>query len=102
KQGAAASEATYRQLKQGSAYDASEAEVNVLGYSLLRGGRAVDAVEVFRWNAAAFPASANAYDSLGEAYLKVGKKDQAAESYRKALELDPGNVNARRALEKLK
>ncbi len=41
-----------------------------------------------------------AYDSLGEAYLKQGDKAQAVANYRKSLELDPGNENARKIIER--
>jgi len=50
---------------------------------------------------AAYPGSANACDSLGEAYMKSGRNDLAIESFKKSLLLDPGNGNARKMLEKL-
>ena len=59
------------------------------------------AVALFKANASAFPRSANAFDSLGEAYVRSGDKDKARESYRKALALDPNLASARQALEKL-
>ena len=47
------------------------------------------------------PRSANAYDSLGEAYMMHGDKELAIRNYRKSLELDPGNDNTREMLKKL-
>ena len=42
----------------------------------------------------------NAYDSLGEAYMKAGPK-MAIVNYKKSLQLDPGNQNAVGQLKKL-
>lgn len=42
------------------------------------------------------------YDSLGEAYAKVGQKDLAIQNYEKSLQLDPKNQNAVERLKKLK
>jgi len=36
-----------------------------------------------------YPKSANTYDSLGEAYLKMGQKDLAIRNYETSLRLDP-------------
>ena len=55
----------------------------------------------FRINAAAFPASANVWDSLGEALLASGQRDEAIAAYRKALEIDPHFASAANALERL-
>ena len=43
----------------------------------------------------------NAHDSLGEAYMVSGARDLAIRSYRRSLELNPGNDNGRRMLERL-
>ena len=56
---------------------------------------------VFRLNADAFPRSANVWDSLGEALLAAGRRDEGIASYRHALEIDPEFVSARQALERL-
>jgi len=44
------------------------------------------------------PGSANAYDSLGEAYLMADQREAAIQQYPKSLELDPRNENARSVL----
>ena len=75
--------------------------MNALGYRLLELKRARDAVEIFKLNAAAHPNSANAYDSLGEAYMKSGDGEAAIRSYRRALELNPRSRNAADMLRKL-
>ncbi len=75
--------------------------INSVGYNLLRHEQAEDALALFQFNAAAFPSSANAWDSLGEGYMTVGAKEQAVRAYRRSLELDPENRNAARMLERL-
>lgn len=47
------------------------------------------------------PYSANACDSLAEAYLQAGNKNEAIRWYSKALEIDPKFDNSRRMLEQL-
>jgi hypothetical protein len=78
-----------------------EADVNALGYRLLRAGSVAEAIEVFRLNARVFPMSANVWDSLGEALLAAGHRDEAIAAYRRALEIDPAFASAAQALERL-
>jgi dienelactone hydrolase len=61
--------------------------VNFLGYTALQQGDAKDSVAIMRVNVDGHPASANAWDSLGDAYLADGQRDQAREASEKALEL---------------
>ncbi|NOK36404.1 tetratricopeptide repeat protein [Corallococcus exercitus] len=95
--------ARYRELRatKADAYDFSPEQLNSLGYRLLRDGRTADAIELFKLNVEMFPKEGNVYDSLGEAYLAAGDKEQARVNYRKAVELDPANKNAAAALKKL-
>lgn len=80
------------------AYDVSEGALNSLGYSLFRKGFKDPALRVFEWNVAAHPQSANVHDSLGEAYLGAGRRDDARRSYENALRLDPSSTSAKSAL----
>ncbi len=75
-----------------------EWEVNEVGYLFLNHNKIDEAVTVFDFNVQRHPQSANAHDSLAEAYLKVGKKDMAIRHYRWSLELNPSNANARKIL----
>jgi hypothetical protein len=77
---------------------AAERELNSVGYRLLMEGRTPLAIAVFRANVERNPKSANAHDSLGEAYLAAGDFAHAREAYREVLTLDPGNDNATRML----
>jgi CubicO group peptidase (beta-lactamase class C family) len=79
----------------------TEAGMNLLGYDLLHNGHAALALEPFRLNALLHPASANAYDSYGEALAANGRTADAVLAYRRALELEPGNAQRRAALERL-
>jgi tetratricopeptide (TPR) repeat protein len=75
-----------------------ETTLNQLGYEFLFQGNNALALELFKLNVEAFPKSANAYDSLSEAYERAGNKDLAIENVRKALELLPndGSLNDQR------
>lgn len=79
----------------------NEAELNDWGYRLLSSGRPREGLQVLKLVAALFPASANAHDSLGEAYAANGDTARAIAHYRRSLELDPGNDNAARHLRRL-
>jgi cytochrome c-type biogenesis protein CcmH/NrfG len=59
------------------------------------------AIAVFTFNVRQFPKSANAYDSLGEALMRAGRIDESILNYRKSVELDPGNENAKKLIEKM-
>jgi CubicO group peptidase (beta-lactamase class C family) len=101
--GGAATVAEYRRLKAANAgiYDFSEDELNRLGYQLLGQDKTKDAIEIFKLNVEMFPAAANPYDSLGEAYLKDGQKDLALVNYKKSVELNPNNAGAIQAIKRL-
>jgi dienelactone hydrolase len=73
---------------------APEGAINLLGYELLQGGRAPDAVGVFELNVEAYPGSANTFDSLADGYLAAGDKVKALEFARKALAALPGDTTA--------
>jgi tetratricopeptide (TPR) repeat protein len=62
-----------------------EAMVNQLGYEHLQEADNEGAIEILKLNVAQFPKSANAYDSLGDAYLAAGQKKLARENAEKAI-----------------
>ncbi|HMB70832.1 MAG TPA: amidohydrolase family protein [bacterium] len=63
----------------------SEAQVNAVGYAMLRHGRAEAAVRVFQLNVALFRHSLNALDSLAEAQVAAGDATAAAATSRELL-----------------
>ena len=79
----------------------SESDFNSLGYNLFTRGKTDAAIEVFKMNVKMNLKSANAYDSLGEAYMKNGDNKNAIKNYRKSLELNADNDNAKKMLKKL-
>jgi dienelactone hydrolase len=68
-----------------------EGVMNQAAYERLLAGQLKESIELFRLNVEAYPNSANAYDSLGDAYLADGQNDNARASSRKALELLPAD-----------
>ena len=80
----------------------NEELVNGVGYQLLAQSQFEPAIALFQLNVADHPTSANAYDSMGEAYKAHGDVKQAIAAYSKSLELNPSNENAKQQLEVLK
>ena len=78
-----------------------EIEINALGYQYLGEMKNEMAVAIFRFNTEKFPGSSNVWDSLGEAYMNSGEDELAIKNYKKSLQLDPGNKNAERMIEKI-
>lgn len=97
--------AYYNQLKKESAsvYNfENEDELTMYGYSMLWENKVAEAIEIFKLIALEFPHSANAYDSLGEAYLKNGNKELSLANYEKSLAMNPDNFNAEDQIERIK
>jgi tetratricopeptide (TPR) repeat protein len=94
----------YRDLKAStsSSFLVDEGTLDQVGRTLLDSGKTQDAVEVLQINVQEYPNSADAYASLGEAYMRSGQKELAIENYEKCLSLDPKNENAIEVLRKLK
>ncbi|MEP7325456.1 MAG: hypothetical protein ABI836_05855 [Gemmatimonadota bacterium] len=82
-------------------YRSLEGQVNALGYQLLGSGETARAIQAFQLNTLAYPHSANTFDSLGEALLAAGRKDDAIAVYRHAVEVEPGFPPSMQALERL-
>lgn len=76
------------------AFQLTEGEINAWAYHLLGTEKTKQAIAVFKMNVTLSPNSANAYDSLGEAYMAAGDNAAAIANYRRSLELDPTNQNA--------
>lgn len=74
--------------------------LNRLGFSRLKKEDKPDwALELFKLNVKLFPEDGNLWDSLGEAYLKYDKKEEAIKSYTKAVKL--GNKGSTKTLNEL-
>ena len=82
----------------------SEAELNAYGYQLLVDGAHDEAIHILKVNTDNHPASANAWDSLGEAYATKGDKANAIKHFKKSLTLNPTEAtkaNSEKYLKKL-
>jgi CubicO group peptidase (beta-lactamase class C family) len=80
---------------------AVEATVNRAGYQLLQTEKVDLARRVFELNTELFPDAFNTWDSLGEACVKLGRREDAVRFYERSLALNAQNRSAREALEKL-
>ncbi len=69
-----------------------------VGYDRLRAKDYERAIACMLSAAVANPRSANAFDSLGDAYLASGQREQAIASYNQALAIAPGWEPSRRSL----
>jgi tetratricopeptide (TPR) repeat protein len=78
-----------------------ESTLNSWGYELIQKKKMEEAIAIFDLNVAAYPKSANTYDSLAEAYLLNGNNAMAIEFYEKALAVDPKFANSAEMLKKL-
>lgn len=96
--------AEYHRMKREGFGDVfvNEGDLNGLGYALMGKGKMAEAIAIFVLIVDAWPQSANAYDSLGEAHARAGNKDKAIENYQRCVDLDPANTNAVEMLKRLK
>jgi Flp pilus assembly protein TadD len=94
----------FERLKQGTiaGYTRDESTLNALGYRLLAQDKLDEAIKVFKRNVEEYPKFWNCYDSLGEAYMKAGRKELAIQNYEKSLELNPENTNGADMLKRLR
>ena len=88
-------------------FDASaalpEQMLNAYGYILLNRKEFDKAVKIFLYTIKLFPKSFNALDSLAEAYLTMGDRENAIEFYTSAVEMNPGDSDyAKRVLQNSK
>lgn len=85
-----------------SKYDISENGLNNFGYGLIQQGNLEDALQIFKLNTELRPEAFNPWDSYGECLMLLDKTDESIAAYEKSLELNPANVGAKNALDKLK
>ena len=64
----------------------AEEELNQFGYQVLQEGRTKDAIVIFQMNVDEYPASANTYDSLSDAYLADGNNVEALKFAERTIE----------------
>jgi tetratricopeptide (TPR) repeat protein len=76
-------------------------EFNAYGYVLLAQHKYNEALNIFRLNTFLYPDKSGTFDSLGEAYYTIGKKEEAKKNYEQVLVLKPHDENAKKMLDKL-
>ncbi len=91
----------YSKVDNYNTYDFGEQELNLLGYKLWSLNKIDEAIKIFKINVVAYPSSSNAYESLGEAYLNKGDKEQALVAFKASLKLDATNQDAIRMLKRI-
>lgn len=93
-------DAHYKKLSEKFGYSipVPEGLLNQMGYQLLFEGKPEEAIAVFKTNVERYPASANVYDSLAEAYEQGGRIDLAEPLYDKARTLGEQNNDPNAAL----
>jgi CubicO group peptidase (beta-lactamase class C family) len=113
-EGIAKAREVFPQYREKYSSGLTEPRINSLGYAFLNAKKFTEAIEVLKLNVEAFPKSANTYDSLAEAYLNSGDKENALKYYELALQkaeddprpdkdfLDRLRENAREKLKSLK
>jgi tetratricopeptide (TPR) repeat protein len=92
---------TFRATPQGKQADVVY-DMNWLGFELLKVDKYDHARAVFRQVIAENPRSADAYSSLGEAFLQQGDIANAIAAYQKALDLGSKSEDIRRKLARLR
>lgn len=87
---------TFKQLKEEEPQNPiiSETAFNNLGYEYLNNKSYALAINILKLNAESHPNSANACDSLAEAYETSGNKEMAIKYYQKVLEILPKDTSA--------
>jgi dienelactone hydrolase len=97
--GAAAFAARVREIRatHPNAMAVQEQALNAFAYSLLQSQKVADAVVVFELIVSLHPASANAYDSLGDGYAAARRIPEAIAASERALELLDKVPESRRA-----
>lgn len=80
-----------------------ELMINDLGYRIMANkDHLKGAIAVLMLNTALYPSSANTWDSLAEAFLNDGDKENARKYYEAALRVDPAWENAKTMLGKIR
>jgi len=98
--GLAGADAHYKKLSEKFGYSIPTPEnlINQIGYQLLNASKPEEAITTFKTNVERYPASANVYDSLAEAYERGGRIELAEPLYDKARTLGEKNSDPNTAV----
>ncbi|HET7453431.1 MAG TPA: tetratricopeptide repeat protein [Thermoanaerobaculia bacterium] len=89
---------TYEEFRRAHPDAKTDDAMQVAGYQMLKMGAGPSAVMLLSANAGAYPKSSGAAFGLGRALAAAGEAAKARAAFERALELDPKNERARKAL----
>jgi dienelactone hydrolase len=102
RQGFTRVEEIYASMKrETSNFKLDENAVDDWSFDMMAGGHLSEAISLLKLNTTIYPDSGNAYERLGEAFMKSGQKDLAIANFKKSLEKDPENEDAKQKLKEL-
>jgi len=80
------SDFAYKSLSEEFGFECKPAKdaVASIGRNLIRKGNFPEAIKVYQYNVKKYPNSADAYENLGEVYMKAGNKLERIETFLKA------------------
>jgi tetratricopeptide (TPR) repeat protein len=87
--------------KENPGFKLDEPELDAWDEQLTNGNHLPESRELLNLNVQLHPDSSNAYQRLGEIYMKLQQKNEAIDSYKKSLERDPDNATAKQKLKEL-
>lgn len=87
---------------QKNEYNFRESQLSFVAYKLMRLSKFNEALEIMKLDIKEYPESSNAFDTMGEVYLRLGNYDKAINSYEKSLALNPKNTNAKDYLKNIR
>jgi tetratricopeptide (TPR) repeat protein len=87
--------------RKDTSFTIPESDVNDLAFILLGKNMKNEAVDIFKYNLAVHPNSADAYEGLAEGYDDAGQKELALENFKKSAALNPNNGYAKDRIKKL-
>lgn len=94
----------YQSLKNDNFFNRyfyNENTLVIIGYELIKTDSLQDALKIFQLNAKEYPTAPNAFDCLGEVYLRLNDRPSALVNYKKALQIDPNFANSKEQLAEL-
>ncbi len=102
RKGPEAGEELFRRLRKDPRYEVREGDFTALGRSLLAGGNRAGGIGVLTLATETFPTSWKAFEQLGAGSLAAADTLRATAAYLRALELNPGNADLQKTLNRLK
>jgi CubicO group peptidase (beta-lactamase class C family) len=90
--------AEYKRQKALGLVSTDESALDLLGFRFFSQRQPNTAIAIWELEAQEFPRSSHAYDNLGLGYKVIGDLERSTASYRKALEINPSDETAKKAL----